>query len=144
MPVSSAACTCGLFLFTQPFSTLFLPWVFVQGFVATLFFGWLPLYLPELFPTRVRATGTGIAYNTGRFVTAVGVFGAGALARWFGSVESWLRPVPEPVLGLGLLAVAGVFVWGTLVGRRGSPPAADLSVDVTSAETEPVATPHCH
>ena len=50
-----------------------------QAFVATLFFGWLPLYLPELFPTLVRATGTGIAYNAGRFATAVGVFAAGAL-----------------------------------------------------------------
>jgi hypothetical protein len=52
----------------------FLPIVFAQGFVATLFFGWLPLYLPELFPTRVRAAGSGIAYNVGRFATAVGVF----------------------------------------------------------------------
>jgi hypothetical protein len=36
-----------------------------------LFFGWLPLYLPELFPTR-RAAGSGIACNVGRFATAVG------------------------------------------------------------------------
>ena len=50
-----------------------------QGFVATLFFGWLPLYLPELFPTPVRAAGSGIAYNVGRFATALGVLGAGAL-----------------------------------------------------------------
>ncbi len=41
-----------------------------------------------------------------------------ALAGWFASLETWLRPVPEPVLGLGLLAIAGVFVWGTLIGRR--------------------------
>ncbi len=30
---------------------------FAQGLVATLYFGWLPLYLPELFPVEVRATG---------------------------------------------------------------------------------------
>ena len=57
----------------------FLPIVFAQGFVATLFFGWLPLYLPELFPTPVRAAGSGIAYNVGRFATAIGIFAAGSL-----------------------------------------------------------------
>ncbi|MDZ4851899.1 MAG: hypothetical protein SGI77_21630 [Pirellulaceae bacterium] len=39
----------------------------------------LPLYFPELFPTDVRSIGTGIAFNTGRFVTAAGIFAAGAL-----------------------------------------------------------------
>ena len=68
-----------LFLGTAPLKPTFLPIVFTQAFVATLFFGWLPLYLPELFPTHVRATGTGIAYNTGRFATAFGVLAAGAL-----------------------------------------------------------------
>jgi cytochrome c biogenesis protein CcdA len=40
------------------------------------------------------------------------------LATWFAQIETWLQPVPEPILGVGLLLVAGVFVWGTLVGRR--------------------------
>jgi MFS family permease len=46
-----------------PGHPLFLPAVFALGVVGTLFFGWLPLYLPELFPTRVRATGAGVTYN---------------------------------------------------------------------------------
>ena len=58
--------------------------MFAQGFVATLFFGWLPLYLPELFPTHVRATGSGISYNVGRFATAGGVLAAGLLFTAFG------------------------------------------------------------
>ncbi|MBL9135116.1 MAG: MFS transporter, partial [Verrucomicrobiales bacterium] len=66
-----------MFLGTAPLETAFLPVVFAQGFVATLFFGWLPLYLPELFPTRVRAVGSGIAYNVGRFATAFGVLVSG-------------------------------------------------------------------
>src|SRR5262249_58348025 len=33
-----------------------------------------PIYLPELFPTRVRTTGVGFCYNLGRIVTAGGVF----------------------------------------------------------------------
>jgi cytochrome c biogenesis protein CcdA len=40
------------------------------------------------------------------------------LARIFLRIEQWARPVPEPVLGLALVALAAVFVWATLVGRR--------------------------
>ncbi len=75
----ATALTTLMFLGTAPLRATFLPIVFAQGFVATLFFGWLPLYLPELFPTRVRAAGSGIAYNVGRFATAFGVLLAGAL-----------------------------------------------------------------
>ena len=75
--LGSTVLTCGIFLFSAPLNPEFLLLVFCQGFVATLFFGWLPLYLPELFPTRVRATGSGIAYNVGRFATAGGVFVTG-------------------------------------------------------------------
>ena len=59
-----------MFRLTAPLEPSFLPTVFVQGIVATLFFGWLPLYLPELFPVQVRATGAGLSMNIGRFVTA--------------------------------------------------------------------------
>ncbi len=43
------------------------------------FYGWLPLYLPELFPTRVRATGQGLSFNFGRFLAAVGAVNMGVL-----------------------------------------------------------------
>jgi SHS family sialic acid transporter-like MFS transporter len=66
-----------------PLAPSFLMWVFVQGFFCTLYFGWLPLYLPELFPTRVRATGTGVAFNWGRLATAVGVLLGGQLILHF-------------------------------------------------------------
>jgi MFS transporter, SHS family, sialic acid transporter len=79
MSIGATALTMFMFLGTAPLERYFLPIVFAQAFIATLFFGWLPLYLPELFPTHVRATGAGIAYNAGRFGTALGVFAAGAL-----------------------------------------------------------------
>jgi MFS family permease len=44
-------------------------------------FGAFTFYLPELFPTRLRSTGAGFCYNTGRFVAAAGPFIIGALAR---------------------------------------------------------------
>ena len=79
--LGATALTLTLFLGTAPLKPSFLPIVFAQGFVATLFFGWLPLYLPELFPTHVRAAGSGIAYNVGRFATGEGVLAAGILFR---------------------------------------------------------------
>ena len=72
----------------------FLPIVFAQGLVATLFFGWLPLYLPELFPVRIRATGAGVAMNIGRFVTAGGVLAAGSLVAFStATFPPWARRV---------------------------------------------------
>jgi len=103
--LGSTALTCGLFLFTAPLQPAFLPMAFAQGFIATLFFGWLPLYLPELFPTKVRATGSGIAYNVGRFATAGGVFVAGALVTWFGGDFAKVGAVMGLIYSLGMVVV---------------------------------------
>ncbi len=43
-------------------------------------FGAFTFYLPELFPTRLRSTGAGFCYNTGRFIAAFGPFVIGAVA----------------------------------------------------------------
>jgi MFS family permease len=72
----TALCVCEfLFLVMNPASTfaLFLGIVFLVGASSAAFYGWLPLYLPELFPTRVRATGQGFCYNAGRVLAAIGV-----------------------------------------------------------------------
>jgi MFS family permease len=57
----------------------FLAMSFVVGGITAAFYGWLPLYLPELFPTRVRATAQGVAYNFGRIAAGVGAV-TGAVA----------------------------------------------------------------
>lgn len=46
--------------------------VFVMGFCQLSLFGGYAIYFPELFPTRLRSTGTSFCYNVGRFVAAVG------------------------------------------------------------------------
>jgi MFS family permease len=97
--------TLTMFLGTAPLRASFLPVVFAQGLVATLFFGWLPLYLPELFPTRARATGSGISYNVGRFATAVGVFAAGALFTAFGGSYPAVGATCGLIYALGLIAI---------------------------------------
>src|SRR6185503_2786881 len=35
-------------------------------------FGGYAIYFPELFPTRLRSTGTSFCYNVGRFIAAAG------------------------------------------------------------------------
>ena len=61
-----------LFLGFDTYNWSFLAMTFLVGGVTAAFYGWLPLYLPELFPTRVRATAQGISYNFGRIFAGVG------------------------------------------------------------------------
>src|SRR5439155_22489928 len=68
----------------HPLDPWFGAWAFALGFCGVAYFGWLPLYLPELFPTRVRATGAGVTFNFGRVAAIPFVLGSGALATWFG------------------------------------------------------------
>jgi MFS family permease len=52
--------------------------------VGTLtIFGGYSIYFPELFPTRLRATGVGFCYNTARYVAATAPFTLGMLTSAF-------------------------------------------------------------
>ena len=53
---------------------------FFIGLTVFGVFGSFTFYLPELFPTRLRSTGSGFCYNIGRVVTAGGVFAVGYIA----------------------------------------------------------------
>jgi MFS family permease len=81
--LASFATSSFIYSFLTPADPWFSTFAFLLGFVGVTYFGWLPLYLPELFPTRVRATGTGVTFNSGRILAAVSVLGAGVLAGWF-------------------------------------------------------------
>jgi len=58
--------------------------VFIAGMCSASFYGWLPLYLPELFGTNVRAIGQGFGYNFGRILAAIGALQTGNLMGLFG------------------------------------------------------------
>jgi hypothetical protein len=76
---------CGyLFRSVAQYGTTFLILVTVIGAATAAFSGWLPLYLPELFPTRVRATGQGLCFNFGRVLAAVGALTQGQLVSAYG------------------------------------------------------------
>jgi SHS family sialic acid transporter-like MFS transporter len=78
--------SCGyLFRAVSEYGFLFLSLVTLIGAVTAAFYGWLPLYLPELFPTRVRATGQGLCFNFGRVLAAGGALVQGKLVATYGS-----------------------------------------------------------
>jgi len=83
--VASLASALSMFNLYSVYSLGFLGIVFLVGMTTASFYGWLPLYLPELFPTRVRATGQGVAFNAGRIVAAAGVMLTGQLVPLLGS-----------------------------------------------------------
>ncbi len=79
--LASAQC---MFWFSSPTEPgIFLIWTGILGFFSGIFFGWLPLFLPELFVTRVRSVGAGICFNFGRIITALTVFITAGLIAYF-------------------------------------------------------------
>ena len=74
-----------LYQCNSTYNHFFLFSTFVAGAVTASFYGFFPLYLPELFPTAVRATGQGFAYNFGRIAAAVGGLQTANLMRVFGN-----------------------------------------------------------
>lgn len=56
----------------------------LMGFFHLSVFAGFSIYLPELFPTRLRATGVSFCYNAGRYLAALGPLALGALVTGFG------------------------------------------------------------
>jgi MFS family permease len=103
--VGATTLTWAMFQLTAPLEPSFLPIVFAQGLVATLYFGWLPLYLPELFPVHIRASGAGVSMNIGRFATAGGVLAAGWLFAYVGGDYATIGAACSLIYALGVLAI---------------------------------------
>jgi MFS family permease len=84
----------------------------LMGFCLLSLFSLLAIYLPELFPTRLRSTGTSFCYNVGRFVAAAGPFLFGFLtSEIFTSAHGFER---EPMRYAGVL-MCGIFLLGLAV-----------------------------
>jgi MFS family permease len=95
-----------------------LPWTAEQR-ITGLFFVGLPVYgvfsayvfyLPELFPTRLRALGSGFAFNIGRVIAAAGPFAVGMVAARAGGASAVIIDT--------LLWVAAVPLLGALLSLR--------------------------
>ena len=102
--LSLIACGC-LFRGIHAYGTPFLFLTLVVGVSTAAFYGWLPLYLPELFPTRVRATGQGIAFNFGRILAAVGALEMGALMKIFSGSYARAGALSTMIYMLGMIII---------------------------------------
>ena len=80
----------------------------MMGFCQLALFGGYAIYFPELFPTRLRSTGTSFCYNVGRFVAAVGPYTFGYLT----SVVFADKAVPMRYAGV---TMCGIFLLGLFV-----------------------------
>ena len=94
-----------IYHFITPTDRLFNPLAFALGFVGVAYFGWLPLYLPELFPTAVRATGTGVTFNFGRILAAPCILGAGWLIQYFGGDYAKVGSVTSLIYVVGMIVI---------------------------------------
>lgn len=95
---------------------------FLDGLTVFGVVGSFSFYLPELFPVRLRGTGSGFCFNTGRYLAAGGPFLIGvALGAASTPMEAirWVAVVPL----LGLLLVPAI-VETHPAGRRTAPPGA--------------------
>jgi MFS family permease len=83
-PVFAVAYVCAFLSTVAVFKFLSQPWhifvlVPIMGFCQLALFAGFAIYLPELFPLRLRSTGTSFCYNVGRFIAASGPFTLGLL-----------------------------------------------------------------
>jgi MFS family permease len=98
--------TAFTFWFLNSFWDIF--WMIpIMGFCQVALFGGYAIYFPELFPTRLRSTGTSFCYNVGRLVAAAGPLTLGALT---GVV---FRGYPEPMRYAGV-SMSLVFIIGIM------------------------------
>ena len=119
--VYCSLCFCSLvvcqFLFRglSRYDWLFLSMAGVAGFFTASFYGWLPLYLPEIFPTRVRATGQGLSYNFGRIFAMFAVLETGRLMRLFDN------SYPRACATISLIYVVGMLLIWFCPETKGKP-----------------------
>ncbi len=107
--VTAGLSTAGLFLLLGTVGgwsdVLWMPPV--MGFFQLALFGGYAIYLPELFPTRLRSTGISFCYNVGRLFAAAGPVALGLLT----SSVFFEHPSPLPLRYAGV-SMCVVFLLG--------------------------------
>ncbi len=83
--------------------TILLVVAFFSGAFASGQYSWMPVWIPELYPTRMRATALAFAFNAPRFIAFLGPILAGAMIAAFGGVGK-AAMVLSSIYLLGLIA----------------------------------------
>ena len=79
-------------------------------------FGSFTYYLPELFPTRLRGTGSGFCYNIGRVAAALGPFLVVSIVR---SGSTALESAMHVLFYVGFVPIIGTFALRWVVETKG-------------------------
>jgi MFS family permease len=82
----------------------------INGFFTLGQFSWMAVYVPELYPTAVRATAVSVVFNLARYVVAFTTFYAGILAVRLGGIA-------EAATVIGFIYILGLVVT-PFVGRE--------------------------
>lgn len=94
------------FRFSSPDQASFLWCALVFGFFNGIYFGWLPFFLPELFPTAIRSRGSGVSFNFGRILTAATLLVTGeTMMTVFGGEFARVGQVTSLVFLIGMVII---------------------------------------
>lgn len=128
--VFATAAVCAFLSTVVAFKFLTQPWqIFVllpiMGFFQLALFAGFAIYLPELFPLRLRSTGTSFCYNVGRFVAASGPFTLGLLqfhlAQGAVSAEAKMDAFRNAACWVSLIYLLALFALPFLPETKGRP-----------------------
>jgi MFS family permease len=84
------------------------------GFFNNGIFSGFAIYLPELYPTRIRATGAGFCFNVGRALASAGPFLTGLLVAVIGGFG-------RAASAVGLIYIVGLLILPFAPETRGKP-----------------------
>ena len=116
-----------VYLWVQEIHLLLLVFA-VYGFFIQGVFSWTAVWLPELFPTRMRATAAGFIFNAPRLISAIAPLIAGSLIVGLGGYG-------KTATIIGMFYVLGLITVPFLPETRGKPlPEADT---LAALEAEP-------
>lgn len=112
--ILSAAALMGTFgLDLDPHTRLY--GYFFIGLTVFGVFGAFTYYLPELFPTRLRGTGAGFCYNSGRFIAAIGPFVVGTVS---GMGQDTLATALRVLFWVGAVPLVGLLLMPFVIETR--------------------------
>ncbi|MCB9950520.1 MAG: MFS transporter [Planctomycetaceae bacterium] len=107
--VAALVSTVSVFLFLEDFWQVVVL-VPIMGFCQLSLFAGYAIYFPELFPTRLRSTGTSFCYNVGRFLAALGPVVKAQLEAFFHNPDDRIQS-----LRYAGVTMCSVFLIGLLV-----------------------------